>query len=204
MHVPDHCWVAVFTLVGLHISECFCFLYFCSCNESEAGMTPSGKLLCVLVQVQPSAGCVPTVPGWDALTKRNLGLLSDAPGPHLQSQLFNSSLNGTLFSPLLIPKNSIWPHAGERESTCMNWKGCSVLGKRHVWPTHQCLEGMLTSTLPWGDISGLTRRKTLRLESVGLGLSPTLRHDGAAQCVASQCILFQGKAILRSRGNYGW
>lgn len=112
MHVPDHCWVAVFVLAGLRISECFCFLYFCSCNENEAGMTPSGKLLCVLVKVQPSPGYIPTVPGWDTLKTRNLFLLSDSPGPHLQSQMFNSLLNGTLFSPLLIPKNSIWAHAG--------------------------------------------------------------------------------------------
>lgn len=69
------------------------------------------------------------------------------------------------------------------------------------------LKEVLTLTLHWGDIFGDTRRKRrlkmLRLEAVGLGLSPIVRQDRAAQGVASQRVLFQGNAVLRSKGNYG-
>lgn len=63
------------------------------------------------------------------------------------------------------------------------------------------LKEVLTLALPWGDIFGDTRRKRrlkmLRLEAVGLGLSPIVRQDGAAQGVASQRILFQGNAVFK-------
>lgn len=83
-------------------------------------------------------------------------------------------------------------------STCTHWNVS----------TPQRLKELLTSTLPWGGILGDTGRKqnlkTPRLETLGLGLSPIMRYNGAAQGVAFQHILFQGNAVVRSKGNGSW
>lgn len=62
--------------------------------------------------------------------------------------------------------------------------------------------------LPWGGILGDTGRKqslkTPRLETLGLGLCPIMRYNGVVQGVAFQHILFQGNAVVRSKGNDRW
>lgn len=83
-----------------------------------------------------------------------------------------------------------------------------IAGEKTHAVSPRCLSEMLASTLPWGGVLRDTRRKQSlkmpRLELVGLGFYPSVRHNGAAQGVASWRVLFQGNAFLRSKGNYGW
>ena len=114
----------------------------------------------------------------------------------------SSLLGEAPFAPVLIPKSSILTHGRgtSRSLQALAGRDAQRQGKITCSQTHRCPTEMLPSTLPWGDVSGdpsRKRRLKLMLEAAGLGLPPTVRHDGAAQGAASQHIPFEGNAVYK-------